>query len=85
MVFTPVQSSSRSTATPIRYPLEVLREEAFTLVRRGILHPSQSIFALCESLPAREWVEVERVLEEGEFLLRDRIGDLIAQMDWYND
>ncbi len=87
MVFTPVQFSTQSTVQvkPIRYTLEVLREEALTLVRKGILHPSQPIFTLCESLPPREWVEIERVLEEGEFLLRDRLGDLLAQMDWYND
>jgi Domain of unknown function (DUF4327) len=85
MVFTPVQSPAQSTVKPICYTVEVLREEALALVRRGILHPRQPIMALCESLPAREWVEVERVLEESEFLLRDRIGDLLAQMEWYND
>ena len=85
MVFTPVQFATQSAVKPIRYTLEAVREEAFTLVRKGILHHSQPIFALCESLPPREWLEVERVLAEGEFLLRDRIGDLLAQMDWYSD
>jgi Domain of unknown function (DUF4327) len=85
MVFTAVQLSALPPVKSPRYSIDVLREEAQMLVQKGILRPNQPIFALCEYLPAREWIEVERVLEENEFSLRDRMGDLLAQMQWYND
>ena len=85
MVFTTAQFSTRCPAKSTTYSLEVLRSEALSLVKRGVLRHNQPIFALCEHLPAREWIGIERTLEEGEFLLRDHISDLLATIDWYND
>jgi len=40
---------------------------------------------LCQYIPAREWVCVECELERCDYLLRDRIGELIAHEEWDND
>jgi Domain of unknown function (DUF4327) len=89
MLLTSVQSiasiAEQSSDQPVRYSLEVIREEVRNLVKKGLLRRNQPIFAICEYLPMREWRAIERVLEEGEFLLRDRICDLLAQEDWHND
>ncbi|MDE5106043.1 MAG: DUF4327 family protein, partial [Trichodesmium sp. St17_bin3_1_1] len=43
------------------------------------------IYTLCQYIPVREWACVEGELEECDFLLRDRIGDLIGSEKWDND
>jgi len=45
----------------------------------------QPIYTLCKYIPAREWACVEEELEECDFLLRDRIGDLLGHEEWDND
>jgi len=65
--------------------LEVIQNQARYLVRRKVVSPQQRIYALYEYIPAREWADVERELEENDFLLRDRIADLIRDEEWEND
>ena len=67
------------------YSLELLQEEARQLVNRGAISRQQPIYILCKYIPAREWVGVESELEKFEYLLRDRIGDLIGSETWTND
>ncbi|MGH2412420.1 MAG: DUF4327 family protein, partial [Microcystaceae cyanobacterium] len=43
------------------------------------------IYSLCKYIPAREWVNFACELERWDYLLRDRIGDLIALEKWEND
>jgi hypothetical protein len=69
----------------IQYSLEMIRDEARQLVERGALSRQQSIYSLCHYLPAREWTWVEKELEKNDFLLRDRIGDLMGREMWEND
>lgn len=79
--------STKATLAPISvlYSLETLRDEVRHLVERGFIRRSQSLYVLCEFLPAREWLEVERQLERADYLLRDRVEDLIGEPQWSND
>jgi hypothetical protein len=77
---------SVSTVPSINYySLDVIQYEASQLVRKGIVSRQQPIYTLCQYIPAREWVLVEYELEKCDFLLRDRIGDLIGREQWEND
>ncbi|MEA5509922.1 DUF4327 family protein [Crocosphaera sp. UHCC 0190] len=67
------------------YSIDILQEEARQLVDRGAISRQQPIYILCDYIPAREWVCVESELERFEYLLRDRIGDLIGSENWDND
>ena len=69
----------------IQYSLNVIQDEARQLVQKGVLSRQQPIYTLCQYIPAREWVWVECELEKCDFLLRDRIGDLIGHEEWDND
>lgn len=68
-----------------RYSIEVIKEEARQLVAQGIVSRQQPIYILCKYIPAREWVDVEYELERCDYLLRDRINDLIGLEAWSND
>jgi hypothetical protein len=73
-------------STPsIRYSIDVIQEEARHLVEKGIVSRQQPIYVLCQYIPAREWVCVECELERCNFLLRDRIADLMGTEEWDND
>jgi hypothetical protein len=68
-----------------QYTLEMLRDEARQLVESGILSYQQPIFNLCSYIPAREWPYLEQALERHDFLLRDRIIDLLSNETWTED
>lgn len=76
---------SVNTLPSIQYSLNVIQDEARQLVQKGMLSRQQPIYALCQYIPAREWVGIECELEKCGFLLRDRIGDLIGREEWDND
>jgi hypothetical protein len=67
------------------YTLEVIRDEARYLVKHGDVDRQQPIYALCHFIPSREWIRIEAELERHEFLLRDRIIDLLAREEWQDD
>ena len=69
----------------IQYSLDVIQNEARQLVQKGVISRHQPIYSLCQYIPAREWVGIECELEKCDFLLRDRIGDLIGREEWDND
>lgn len=69
----------------VQYSLDVIRDEARELVRKGLVSRQQPIYILCQYIPAREWACVECELERCNFLLRDRIGDLMGREEWSND
>lgn len=71
--------------TTIRYNIDAIKEEARELVKKGIVSRSQPIYTLCQFIPAREWVYVEQELEFNDYLLRDRIIDLLGREDWSED
>ena len=74
-----------STFNQIQYSLDVIQDEARHLVHEGVLSRQQPIYTLCQFIPPREWACVECELEKCDFLLRDRIADLIGSEKWEND
>lgn len=76
---------STNTLPSIRYSLNEIKDEARQLVEKGVISRQQPIYTLCQYIPAREWICVECELEKCDFLLRDRIGDLIGREHWDND
>lgn len=69
----------------VQYPLNIIKDEARQLVQKGLVSRNQPIYILCQYIPAREWAYIETELERCNFLLRDRIGDLMGREDWEND
>ena len=65
--------------------LNAIKEEIRQLVEQGLLSRHQRISSAFEYIPAREWVSFELELERNDFLLRDRISDLIPLERWIND
>lgn len=68
-----------------QYSLDMIQDEARELVHKGKISRQQPIYLLCQFIPAREWAFVECELERCNFLLRDRIGDLVGREHWEND
>jgi hypothetical protein len=60
-------------------------EEARHLVESGSVRREQPIQSLNKYFADREWGFVEHELELNQFLLRDRISDLMSKEDWSND
>ncbi len=69
----------------VEYSLNVIQEEARQLVQKGVISRQQPIYILCQFIPPREWACVEGELERSNFLLRDRIADLMGHEEWEND
>lgn len=67
------------------YDINIIKDEARYLIETGRISRKQPIYSLCKYIPAREWSYVEATLENNNFLLRDRIGDLIGYEVWNND
>lgn len=67
------------------YSLNIIQDEARQLVQKGLISRQQPIYILCQYIPAREWSCIEGELERCDFLLRDRIGDLLGREEWEND
>lgn len=68
-----------------QYSLNMIQDEVRQLVERGVVDRQQPIYSLCQHIPSREWVCIECELEKCDFLLRDRIGDLMGHETWEND
>jgi hypothetical protein len=79
------------TTTPLpktfakHYTIDMLRDEAKQLVEGGVVSRQQPIFTICGFIAAREWPLIESELARHDYLLRDRIGDLINHETWPND
>ncbi|MBW4522989.1 MAG: DUF4327 family protein [Scytolyngbya sp. HA4215-MV1] len=69
----------------MQYSLDMIQDEARHLVQRGMISRQQPIYVLCNYIPAREWACIEFELERSNFLLRDKIGDLMGREEWSND
>ncbi len=67
------------------YTITMIKDEVRHLVDTGVVSRRQPLYVLCEFIPPREWVCVETELERCEYLLRDQIGDLMANESWEND
>lgn len=74
-----------STLSTERYSINIIREEAINLVQVGVIALNQPLRCLFEYLPAKQWNLIEFELENHDYLLRDRIIDLVGQLDWESD
>ncbi|MEO1673365.1 MAG: DUF4327 family protein [Cyanobacteria bacterium J06631_2] len=68
-----------------RYSIATIREEAFNLLEIGVIALDQPLRILFEYLPAKQWSMIECELERHDYLLRDRIIDLIGEITWECD
>lgn len=69
----------------VELSIDAIREEVCQLLDKGLVNRNQPLYALCEHLPAREWLGIENELERWGYLLRDRIIDLVITEKWDND
>lgn len=74
-----------STTLTKRYSIGTIREEALNLVEKGLISIDQPLRILYEYLPAQYWQGIECELERNDYLLRDRVIDLIGALNWEND
>jgi len=72
-------------STTQRYSITTIREEAINLVQIGVIALDQPLRILFEYLPARQWNLIESELERYDYLLRDRIIDLVGEINWESD
>lgn len=68
-----------------RYSITTIREEAINLIQVGVVALNQPLRILYEYLPTQQWNVIECELERHDYLLRDRIIDLVGNVDWQND
>ncbi|WP_445633349.1 DUF4327 domain-containing protein [Nostoc sp. DSM 114161] len=71
--------------TLVKYDIQAIKDEARELVNKGAIRRHEPIYTLCKYIPGRDWVCVELELEKNEFLLRDKIIDLLGREDWSED
>lgn len=71
--------------TALKYDIEVIKDEARRLISKGLINRQQPIYTLFQYIPEREWSLFELELEKNEYLLRDRIIDLLSQEKWTED
>jgi hypothetical protein len=67
------------------YTIGAIRDEARQLITNGHLRRQQPIHALCKFFSDREWMGIEHELEINQYLLRDRLCELLSHEDWTND
>jgi hypothetical protein len=79
------KAKERAMDTTIKYDIEVIKEEARQLVKKGLVNRQQPIYALCPYIRDRDWACFEVELEKNEFLLRDRVIDLLGCESWEED
>ena len=68
-----------------RYSINAIREEAVNLLEMGVIAFYQPLRILFEYLPAKQWNTIECELERYDYLLRDRIIDLVGEVKWESD
>lgn len=69
----------------VSYSIEVIKDEAKRMVDRGEVNRQQPIYTLCCHFPPYEWNCIECELERNDYLLRDRIIDLLGCEQWAED
>jgi Domain of unknown function (DUF4327) len=67
------------------YSITDLQDEVRALVARGSVHRQHRIYELSKFFSDRKWNNLEQLLEEHQYLLRDRVIDLVGKESWQND
>ncbi|MCS6959948.1 MAG: DUF4327 family protein [Pseudanabaenaceae cyanobacterium SKYGB_i_bin29] len=62
--------------------IDAIREEVLRLIAKGLVTRNQPIHVLSKFYPDREWLMIEKELEINQYLLRDRISDLVGREEW---
>jgi len=68
-----------------RYSIHAVRDEVQALVSKGALSKQSQLFTLSRHFDDEAWREVEHLLTQNEYLLRDSVCDLIGKESWLND
>ena len=68
-----------------KYSISAIQDEVRALVDRGSISKQQKIYTLSRYFDGSEWREMEHILTQNEYLLRDSICDLISIESWLND
>ena len=69
----------------VDYSIDEIKDEARCLLETGKINSHQPIYVLCQFIPPREWICVECELERNDYLLRDRLCDLLPKEEWSED
>ncbi|AFZ53544.1 DUF4327 family protein [Cyanobacterium aponinum UTEX 3222] len=77
--------TTQSIIPSYNHDLNFIRDEIRALLEKGCISRHQPLYVLANYVPPREWLNIERQLEEKDFLLRDRICDLLTEEKWDND
>ena len=67
------------------YSIRAIQDEAKHLIESGRLNRSQPIQAMCRFFRDREWCQIQQELANNQYLLRDRLCDLVSHECWSND
>jgi Domain of unknown function (DUF4327) len=67
------------------YSMTDIQDEVRALVARGSVGRQQRIYELSKYFGDRQWPNIERLLAENDYLLRDRVIELIGKESWLND
>ena len=68
-----------------RYSIDTIKQEVYSLLEIRIITIDQPLRILYDYLPAKQWNEIECELERYDYLLRDRIIDLVGKLEWESD
>ena len=68
-----------------RYCITDLRDEVRDLISRGLLERQHRIYELKRFFSDRQWLQVEHLLDDQDYLLRGHIIDLVGKESWEND
>ncbi len=68
-----------------RYSISAIQDEVRALVTKGSIGRQSQIYLLSRYFGDREWQQVERELEDHEYLLKDPVCDLIGRESWASD
>lgn len=69
----------------VQFSISMIQDEVRALVSQGVVDRHQRLYTLCKHFPLRDWLEIERVLEAHDYLLRDSVFDLMGREAWIND
>lgn len=68
-----------------QYSMSAFQDEVRALVTRGLVGRHSQIYSLARYFEDVEWRQVERILSNHEYLLRDSVCDLIGRESWASD
>lgn len=68
-----------------QHSITSVQDEARALVSKGCVGRQCQIYSLSKYFSKSEWAQVERVLDDNEYLLRDFVCDLIGHESWDSD